>query len=97
MSVDENRDPPPQPGPRIIVAIDGTCGGGKSTIAANWRDISACSILKPAPCTVPSPSRHFVLDWALDESSGLEALAAETPSASNPAKKKTACCSTAKT
>jgi cytidylate kinase len=33
MTVDENRNQPPQPGPRIIVAIDGPAGAGKSTIA----------------------------------------------------------------
>jgi cytidylate kinase len=78
MSVDENRDPPPQQGPRIIVAIDGPAGAGKSTIARQLARHFGLLNLETGAMYRAFALKALRAGLALDESSGLEALAAET-------------------
>ncbi len=78
MSVDENRNPPPQPGPRIIVAIDGPAGAGKSTIARQLARHFGLLNLETGAMYRAFALKALRAGLALDESSGLEALAAET-------------------
>jgi CMP/dCMP kinase len=78
MSVDENRDPHPQPGPRIIVAIDGPAGAGKSTIARQLARHFGLLNLETGAMYRAFALKALRAALALDESSGLEALAAET-------------------
>jgi cytidylate kinase len=78
MSADENRDPPPQPGPRIIVAIDGPAGAGKSTIARQLARHFGLLNLETGAMYRAFALKALRAALPLDESSGLEALAAET-------------------
>ncbi len=78
MSVDENRNSPPQPGPRIIVAIDGPAGAGKSTIARQLAQHFGLLNLETGAMYRAFALKALRAGLALDESSELEALAAET-------------------
>jgi cytidylate kinase len=78
MSADENRNPPPEPGSRIIVAIDGPAGAGKSTIARQLARHFGLLNLETGAMYRAFALKALRAALALDESSGLEALAAET-------------------
>jgi CMP/dCMP kinase len=78
MSVDENRNPLPQPGPKIIVAIDGPAGAGKSTIARQLAQHFGLLNLETGAMYRAFALKALRAGLALNESSGLEALAAET-------------------
>jgi cytidylate kinase len=78
MTVDENRNLPPQPGPRIIVAIDGPAGAGKSTIARELARHFGLLNLETGAMYRAFALKALRAEIPLDESSGLEALAAET-------------------
>ena len=78
MSVDENRNPPSQPGPRIIVAIDGPAGAGKSTIARQLARHFGLLNLETGAMYRAFALKALRAALPLDESSGLEALAAQT-------------------
>jgi cytidylate kinase len=78
MSADENRCQSPQPGPRIIVAIDGPAGAGKSTIARQLARHFGLLNLETGAMYRAFALKALRAGLALDESSGLEALAAET-------------------
>jgi CMP/dCMP kinase len=78
MSVDENRNPPPQAGPRIIVAIDGPAGAGKSTIARQLARHFGLLNLETGAMYRAFALKALRAALPLDDSGGLEALAAET-------------------
>ena len=78
MSVDENRNPPSQPGPRIIVAIDGPAGAGKSTIARQLARHFGLLNLETGAMYRAFALKALRAGMPLEESSGLERLAAET-------------------
>ncbi len=78
MNAEEDRNPPPQPGPRIIVAIDGPAGAGKSTIARQLARHFGLLNLETGAMYRGFALKALRTGLALDESSGLEALAAET-------------------
>jgi cytidylate kinase len=79
MSVDENRRIPlPQAGPRIIVAIDGPAGAGKSTIARQLARHFGLLNLETGAMYRAFALKALRDGLALDKSSGLEALTAET-------------------
>jgi len=78
MSADENRNPPPEPGSRIIVAIVGPAGAGKSTIARQLARHFGLLNLETGAMYRAFALKALRAALALDESSGLEALAAET-------------------
>jgi len=78
MSADENRNPPPEPGSRIIVAIDGPAGAGKSTIARQLARHFGLLNLETGAMYRAFALKALRAEIPLDESSGLERLAAET-------------------
>jgi cytidylate kinase len=78
MSADGDRNQSPQPGPRIIVAIDGPAGAGKSTIARQLARHFGLLNLETGAMYRAFALKALRAGLALDESSGLEALAAET-------------------
>jgi cytidylate kinase len=78
MSADEDRKQSPQPGPRIIVAIDGPAGAGKSTIARQLARHFGLLNLETGAMYRAFALKALRAGLALDESSGLEALAADT-------------------
>jgi cytidylate kinase len=78
MSADENRCQSPQPGPRIIVAIDGPAGAGKSTIARQLARHFGLLNLETGAMYRAFALKALRAEIPLDESSGLERLAAET-------------------
>ena len=78
MSAEENRNQSPQPGPRIIVAIDGPAGAGKSTIARQLARHFGLLNLETGAMYRAFALKALRAGMPLDESSGLEALAAET-------------------
>ena len=78
MSADENREQSPQPGPRIIVAIDGPAGAGKSTIARQLARHFGLLNLETGAMYRAFALKALRAGLPLDERSGLEALAAET-------------------
>src|SRR5208337_3319631 len=78
MSADEDRCQSAQPGPRIIVAIDGPAGAGKSTIARQLARHFGLLNLETGAMYRAFALKALRAGLALDESSGLEALAAET-------------------
>lgn len=78
MSADETRNPPPQAGPKIIVAIDGPAGAGKSTIARQLARHFGLLNLETGAMYRAFALKALRAGLPLDESSGLEALAAET-------------------
>lgn len=78
MSAEETRNPPPQAGPKIIVAIDGPAGAGKSTIARQLARHFGLLNLETGAMYRAFALKALRAGLPLDESSGLEALAAET-------------------
>jgi cytidylate kinase len=78
MNADENRCQSPEPGPRIIVAIDGPAGAGKSTIARQLARHFGLLNLETGAMYRAFALKALRAGLALDESGGLEALAAET-------------------
>jgi len=78
MSADENRYQSPQPGPRIIVAIDGPAGAGKSTIARQLARHFGLLNLETGAMYRAFALKALRAEVPLDEGSGLERLAAET-------------------
>jgi cytidylate kinase len=78
MNAEENRWQSPQAGPRIIIAIDGPAGAGKSTIARQLARHFGLLNLETGAMYRAFALKALRAALALDESSGLEALAAET-------------------
>jgi cytidylate kinase len=78
MSVDETRSQSPQPGPRIIVAIDGPAGAGKSTIARQLARHFGLLNLETGAMYRAFALKALRAGMPLEESGGLERLAAET-------------------
>ena len=78
MSAGENRFQSPEPGRRIIIAIDGPAGAGKSTIARQLARHFGLLNLETGAMYRGFALKALRTGLALDESSGLEALAAET-------------------
>ena len=78
MSAEENRNQSPGPGPRIIVAIDGPAGAGKSTIARQLAQHFGLLNLETGAMYRAFALKALRAGVPLDESSGLECLAAET-------------------
>ena len=78
MTVEENRNQSLQPGPKIIVAIDGPAGAGKSTIARQLARHFGLLNLETGAMYRAFALKALRDEIPLDESSGLEALAAET-------------------
>jgi cytidylate kinase len=78
MTVDENRNQPPQPGPRIIVAIDGPAGAGKSTIARQLARHFGLLNLETGAMYRAFALKALRLGISLDENKSLEDLAAQT-------------------
>jgi cytidylate kinase len=78
MNADEPRSQSPEPGPRIIVAIDGPAGAGKSTIARQLARHFGLLNLETGAMYRAFALKALRAGLALDESDGLEALAAET-------------------
>ena len=78
MRAEESRNPSPQAGLRIIVAIDGPAGAGKSTIARQLARRFGLLNLETGAMYRAFALKALRAGLALDESSGLEALAAET-------------------
>ena len=78
MTADEDRKQSPQLRPRIIVAIDGPAGAGKSTIARELARHFGLLNLETGAMYRAFALKALRADLALDESGGLEALAAET-------------------
>jgi cytidylate kinase len=78
MNAEENRCQSPQAGPRIIIAIDGPAGAGKSTIARQLARHFGLLNLETGAMYRAFALKALRAALALDESSGLEALAAET-------------------
>jgi cytidylate kinase len=78
MSADENRNQSSEAGPRIIVAIDGPAGAGKSTIARQLARHFGLLNLETGAMYRAFALKALRAGVPLDESSGLERLAAET-------------------
>jgi cytidylate kinase len=78
MSADESRNQSPEPGARIIVAIDGPAGAGKSTIARQLARHFGLLNLETGAMYRAFALKALRAGLPLDESSGLETLAAET-------------------
>jgi cytidylate kinase len=78
MSAGENRFQSPEPGRRIIIAIDGPAGAGKSTIARQLARHFGLLNLETGAMYRAFALKALRAGLPLDESSGLEALAAET-------------------
>jgi cytidylate kinase len=78
MSAEENRFQSPEPGRRIIVAIDGPAGAGKSTIARQLARHFGLLNLETGAMYRAFALKALRAGLPLDESSGLEKLAAET-------------------
>jgi cytidylate kinase len=78
MSPDESPIQSPQPGHKIIVAIDGPAGAGKSTIARQLARHFGLLNLETGAMYRAFALKALRAAVPLDESSGLEALAAET-------------------
>ena len=78
MSADQNRIQSPHSARRIIVAIDGPAGAGKSTIARELARHFALLNLETGAMYRAFALKALRASLALDESSGLVELAAET-------------------
>jgi cytidylate kinase len=78
MKAEENRNRSTQPGPRIIVAIDGPAGAGKSTIARQLARHFGLLNLETGAMYRAFALKALRAGMPLEESSGLERLAAET-------------------
>jgi len=78
MSAEESPIQTPQPGPRIIVAIDGPAGAGKSTIARQLARHFGLLNLETGAMYRAFALKALRAALPLDESRGLEELAAET-------------------
>jgi cytidylate kinase len=78
MSVDENRNQSSQPERRIIVAIDGPAGAGKSTIARELARHFGLLNLETGAMYRAFALKALRASLVLDKSSDLEELAAET-------------------
>lgn len=78
MSAEENRRQSLQTGDRIIVAIDGPAGAGKSTIARNLARHFGLLNLESGAMYRAFALKALRTGMPLEESSGLERLAAET-------------------
>jgi len=78
MSVDESSLRAPEPGRKIIVAIDGPAGAGKSTIARHLARHFGLLNLETGAMYRAFALKALRDDLPLDESSGLERLSAET-------------------
>ena len=78
MSAEENRIPALERARKIIVAIDGPAGAGKSTIARQLARHFGLLNLETGAMYRAFALKALRAALALDESSGLEALAAET-------------------
>jgi CMP/dCMP kinase len=78
MSTDESPIQSPQPRTKIIVAIDGPAGAGKSTIARKLARHFGLLNLETGAMYRAFALKALRAGLPLDESSGLEALAAET-------------------
>ena len=78
MSADQNRIQSPHPARRIIVAIDGPAGAGKSTIARELARHFGLLNLETGAMYRAFALKALRAALALDESRGLEELAAET-------------------
>ncbi len=78
MSADQNRIQSPVPARRIIVAIDGPAGAGKSTIARELARHFGLLNLETGAMYRAFALKALRAGLPLDESSGLEGLTAET-------------------
>ncbi|MGA2887691.1 MAG: (d)CMP kinase [Terracidiphilus sp.] len=78
MSVDENSFSSGAPARKVIVAIDGPAGAGKSTIARHLARRFGLLNLETGAMYRAFALKALRASMALDESKGLEALAAET-------------------
>ncbi len=78
MSAEENRNLTINPGPRVIVAIDGPAGAGKSTIARQLARHFGLLNLETGAMYRAFALKALRAGLPLEESSGLERLAAET-------------------
>jgi cytidylate kinase len=78
MTAEEDRNQSPQPGPRIIVAIDGPAGAGKSTIARQLARHFGLLNLETGAMYRAFALKALRGGLPLDKSAGLEELAAET-------------------
>ena len=78
MNAEENRCQSPQAGPRIIIAIDGPAGAGKSTIARQLARHFGLLNLETGAMYRAFALKALRAEVPLDEGSGLERLAAET-------------------
>jgi cytidylate kinase len=78
MSVDESPAAPIDPARKIIVAIDGPAGAGKSTIARHLARHFGLLNLETGAMYRAFALRALRTGLALDQSAGLESLAAET-------------------
>jgi cytidylate kinase len=78
MSVDENRSQSSEPGLRIIVAIDGPAGAGKSTIARQLARHFGLLNLETGAMYRAFALKALRAGLPLDESRGMEELAVET-------------------
>jgi CMP/dCMP kinase len=78
MNAEANGNPSAAPGPKIIVAIDGPAGAGKSTIARQLARHFGLLNLETGAMYRAFALKALRADLALDKSSGLEELAAET-------------------
>jgi CMP/dCMP kinase len=78
MSVEENRSPLVEPTRRIIIAIDGPAGAGKSTIARHLARHFGLLNLETGAMYRAFALKALRAGMPLDESRGLEELSAET-------------------
>src|SRR5271166_1067434 len=78
MSADEDRCQSAQPGPRIIVAIDGPAGAGKSTIARQLARHFGLLNLETGAMYRAFALKALRAGVPLDQSKGLESLAGDT-------------------
>jgi CMP/dCMP kinase len=78
MSAEENRIPSPVTGRRIIVAIDGPAGAGKSTIARHLARHFGLLNLETGAMYRAFALKALRVGLPLDDSKGLESLARET-------------------